>query len=353
MDTVSLIDVASYLPGPPITTDYFTRHAPSDRKAQNIMFRAPAHRHHVAAAESAVDMAERAIAPLIDRHGTAAIDGIDVLLTHTQLPDLPVLGCGAELARRLGMRPRCILDLHNGGCAAYIYMLDLARTLLSSRPDAHTALIVAVQNSAGQIFTQPDVRPLAQAAVPGDGCGVGLLHRSDRAPILDVECRHYPQFAGDMTAAIEPPRKYWEPGTGQLRIAFTESKIATVFARGNRLVPEVALAVCDRIGVRSTEVDTFVTNQPNRLFLRNWREALELPPEHHPDTFDACGNLFGAAIPVTLDTENRAGRIPNGALVLLAGFAHAGDFAAAAAIRWGAAPPPPPRTHDPLTPRCR
>ena len=333
---VSLIDVASYLPGDPVGADDFARYAHSDRMAKNIMFRAPTRRHHIGAGESAVDMAEHALTPLIARHGTT---GVDVLITHTQLPDLPVLGCGADLARRMRMSPQCILDVHNGGCAAFIHLLDLARTLLSANGSARTALIVTVQNTAGQVFTQPDVRPLAQAAVPGDGCGVGLLSKSDRAPILDIECRHHPQYAGDMTADIDPPRKYWEPGTGQLRIAFTESKITTVFARGNRLVPEVAHAVCDHIGVRPSEVDTFVTNQPNRLFLRNWRDALELTPGQHPDTFDDCGNLFGAAIPVTLDAENRAGRIRNGSLVLLAGFAHAGDFAAAAAIRWGAAQP--------------
>ncbi|MGW0017601.1 3-oxoacyl-ACP synthase III family protein [Rhodococcus sp. NPDC003382] len=337
MVTVSLLDVASYLPGPPIGTEFFTRFARSDRMARNVMFRAPTHRHHVADGESAVDMAERAVAPLIERHGRAAVTGVDVLLTHTQLPDLPVLGCGAELARRLGMTPRCILDVHNGGCAAFVHMIELARTLLTGT-GAGTALIVAVQNSAGQIFTQPEVRSLAQAAVPGDGCGAALLGVSERAPILGIESRHHPEYAGDMTAEIDPPRKYWAPGTGQLHIAFTDAKITAVFARGNRLVPETALAVCDRIGVKSTQVDTFVTNQPNRLFLRNWREALELAPERHPDTFDECGNLFGAAIPVTLDAENRAGRIPNGSLVLLAGFAHAGDYAAAAAIRWGAAP---------------
>ena len=81
-----------------------------------------------------------------------------------------------------------------------------------------------------------------------------------------------------------------------------------------------------------------MTNQPNRLFLRNWHDALQIPAEKHPDTFDECGNLFGAGIPVTLDTANRAGRIPNGSLVLMSAFAHAGDYAGAAAVRWGAQP---------------
>ncbi|MBL1073054.1 3-oxoacyl-ACP synthase [Nocardia sp. 2] len=333
---VSLVDVSSYLPGDPVGTEYFTQFSRSERMAKNVMFRAPKARHHVQRDETAVDMVERAVAPLIDRHGAQELSTIDVLLTHTQLPDNPVMGCGAEVARRLNMRPRWVFDVHNGGCAAFVHMMELARTILRST-DARTALILATQNCAGPVFTQSEIRGLAQAPVPGDGCGAGLLVKNNAAPILDVECRTYPEFAGDMEFSTGSERRYWEPGEGQGCVSFTESKVAKVFSRGNRLVPEVALAVCDRIGVKGRDIDTFVTNQPNRLFLRNWHDALELPAERHPDTFDECGNLFAAGIPVTLDTENRAGRLRNGSIVLMSAFAHAGDFAGAAAVRWGAA----------------
>ncbi|MTJ66830.1 3-oxoacyl-ACP synthase III family protein [Nocardia seriolae] len=333
---VSLVDVAGYLPGEPVGTEYFTQFSRSDRMAKNVMFRAPKGRHHVARDETAVDMIERAVAPLVDRHGTQQISEIDVLLTHTQLPDNPVLGAGTEAARRLDMKTRWVFDVHNGGCAAFIHMMWMARMILQTT-DARTALIACAQNCAGPVFTQSDIRGLAQAPVPGDGCGVGLLVKNNSAPVLDIECRTYPEFAGDMEFSTNGERKYWEPGEGQGCVNFTESKVAKVMTRGNRLVPEVAQAVCKRIGVKSRDIDTFVTNQPNRLFLRNWNEAMELPPERHPDTFDSCGNLFAAGIPVTLDTENRAGRLRNGSVVLMAAFAHAGDFAGAAAVRWGAA----------------
>ena len=84
-------------------------------------------------------------------------------------------------------------------------------------------------------------------------------------------------------------------------LVYRESKITKVLARGNRQVPEMAYAVCDRIGLKPKDLDLLVTNQPNRVFLRNWREALELPKERHVDTFDDCGNLFAAGIPVNLD----------------------------------------------------
>ena len=108
-----------------------------------------------------------------------------------------------------------------------------------------------------------------------------------------------------------------------------------MLARGNRQVPEVAYAVCDRIGMQPKDLDLLVTNQPNRVFLRNWREALELPAERHVDTFEECGNLFAAGIPVNLDRAITEGRVKAGDVVMMAAFAHAGDFAGAAALQVG------------------
>lgn len=332
--TVSLIDVASYLPGEPVPADYYAQFADSDDLRDNLMFRAPKFRHHVAPEETATDMIERAAAGLIERHGEEVVAGADVLITHTQLPDMPFYGGGGAIAHRLGMRPNVVLDLHNGGCAAFVLGMQVARQLLSSGA-GHTALIAVAQNAAGQIFDQPTVRRRAQAAVPGDGAAVGLVTLSQDSPILDVQTRTYGEYAGDMTIAMDPPRKWWQAGPGEGHIGFTESKITKVLARGNRQVPELALAVCDRIGMKSKDFDLFVSNQPNRVFLRNWREALELPEDRHVDTFDDCGNLFGAAIPINLDRAITEGRISAGDTVLMAAFAHAGDFAGAAAIRWG------------------
>jgi 3-oxoacyl-[acyl-carrier-protein] synthase III len=331
---VSLIDLSTYLPGEPISAEYYARFAESDDLRDNLMFRAPKFRHHVAEDETAIDMVERAAAGLIERHGQDAIANVDVLITHAQMPDMPFYGGGGGMAHRLGMKPNWVLDLHNGGCAAFVLGLQMARQLLSSGA-GQSALIAVAQNAAGQAFDQPTVRRKAQAAVPGDGAAVGLVTLSDESPILDVECRTYGEYAGDMTLAVDPPRKWWQPGVGELHIGFTESKITKVLARGNRQVPEVSYAVCDRIGVKPKDLDLLVTNQPNRVFLRNWRDALELPKERHVDTFDDCGNLFAAGIPINFDRAISDGHLKKGDVVMMAAFAHAGDFAGAAAVKWG------------------
>ncbi|MGF1428385.1 3-oxoacyl-ACP synthase III family protein [Kitasatospora sp. LaBMicrA B282] len=334
MKTVSLVDVSGHLPGEPVPATFYTE-APGaeDRLRDSPMFRVPPLRHHVRG-ESNVDLVERAVQPLIERHGRAEIRSVDVLLMHSQLPDTPFVGAGTEVARRLGLKPSWLIDVANAGCASFVHMLELARQILRTT-EARSALICNAQTAAGQLFTQSEVRRLAQAAIPGDGCGVGYVTTSAASPVLGLATRHIGAYGGDMAAVLDDGRRYWEPGSSQLRIGFSEESVSTVLERGNRLVPEVVTEVCERLAVRTEEIDLLVTNQPNRTFLHNWRHSLGLPPERHPDTFDSCGNLFGAAIPITLDRALRAGRVQDGDLVVLGGFAHAGDYAGAAAIRWG------------------
>lgn len=64
MTTVSLTDVAGYLPGEPVPAEFYTEYpGAEDKLRDNPMFRVPPMRHHVAADESNVDMVERAVAP--------------------------------------------------------------------------------------------------------------------------------------------------------------------------------------------------------------------------------------------------------------------------------------------------
>src|ERR1700731_5355620 len=205
--TVSLTDVSSYLPGEPVGADYYAQFAGSDDLAANLIFRAPKFRHHVGPDETVIDMVERAAQGLIERHGRDVIANVDVLITHAQMPDVPFYGGGGGIAHRLGMRPNWVLDLHNGGCAAFVLGLKVARQLLASGEGPHAVIAIA-QNAAGGVFDQVTVRPKPQAAVPGDGAAVGLVTVSDRSPILDIECRTYGEDPGEMTLTADPPRKW-------------------------------------------------------------------------------------------------------------------------------------------------
>lgn len=328
METFSLLGVASYLPERVVDNDFFAPGASTRRG----MFTAPTTRRHVVG-ESAVDMIERAAHRLVDEQGLVPARDIDVILTNVAIPDQAFTGCGAELAHRIGAKPSYVIDLHNTGCVAFIVMMDLARRLLSGRGGA---LLCNVQNAAGRLFAQPGVRVKSQAPVPGDGCGVGWVAASAASPILSLVHRCHGENAADMTAVGDDGRRYWQPGTSPIGIAFTEPRVASIIDRGNRMVPEIVREACTAAGIAVHDLDLLITNQPNPIFLRNWREALELPAEKHHDTFAVYGNLFGAALPIDIDDARARGKLRPGHLLALGGFAHAGDYTAAAVIRWQA-----------------
>jgi 3-oxoacyl-[acyl-carrier-protein] synthase-3 len=329
MKPVSLLGVASALPDTIVGNDFFAAGAAT----RTGMFKAPTTRRHVRRDETAADLIERAAKRLLTRLSLDAGRDVDILLTNVTVPDQPFTGCGAEVAHRLGLRPRWVIDLHNSGCVSFIYMTELAQTIMQAT-DARGALLCNVQNAAGRVFAHPEVRLRSQAPVPGDGCGVGYLAVSAAAPILSAVHACHGEFARDMTVAAADGRHYWEPGLAPFSVEFTEARVASIITRGNRLVPEMVRTACQAGGVTVRDIDLLVTNQPNATFLRNWREALELPPEKHHDTFDRYGNLFGAAIPINLEDALAAGKLARGGVLALGGFSHAGDYAAAAIVRW-------------------
>jgi 3-oxoacyl-[acyl-carrier-protein] synthase-3 len=331
MKAVSLLGVASYLPESVVENDFFGAGA-AERRG---MFTAPRSRRHVAPNETAAEMIERAARRLLGTMSLDAARDIDLLFTNVSLPDQAFTGCGAEVAQRIGCRPRWILDLHNTGCVSFVYMIELARLIMEAT-DARGALLCNVQNAAGRVFAARGLRDKPHAPVPGDGCGVGYVAPSAVSPVLSVVHRTQCEFAADMVAEGDDGRRYWEPGTTPIDLKFTEQRVASIIHRGNQIVPEVVAAACREAGVRVRDLDLLVTNQPNPIFLRNWREALELPPEAHHDTFDRYGNLFGAAIPINLEDALGRGKLQPGNLLALGGFSHAGDYAAAAIVRWRA-----------------
>jgi 3-oxoacyl-[acyl-carrier-protein] synthase-3 len=330
VNPISLVGAASYLPERVIGNDYFA----AGTAARRGMFTAPTTRRHVTPDDTPTTMIERATSRLVDKLHLNPTKDIDIVFTNVTIPDQPFTGCGAEVAYRIGSRARWVVDLHNSGCVAFIYMLELARIVMQ-QTDARGALLCNVQNAAGRIFSQPEVRLTPQAPVPGDGCGVGYVAASDISPVLSVLHRTHGEFASDMVVSADDGRRYWEPGMSPFKVAFTEERVASIITRGNRLVPEVVAEGCVAAGVQLPDIDLLVTNQPNPIFLRNWREALELPPAAHHDTYDKYGNLFGAAIPINVADAVDHGKLSPGDLLALGGFSHAGDYSAAALIRWG------------------
>lgn len=325
MRPISLVGTAAYLPETVVDNAFFG----GDNRATSGMFNGSRARRHVAPGETAASMIERATSTLRTRLGNDELREVDLVLTNVSCPDQPFTGCGASASRLLGLKPKRVVDLHNTGCVSFVFMLELARDLMHAGV-VKNALLCCVQNAAGRVFAHEENRTRPQSAVPGDGCGVGYVVANDSAPVRGIVSHAYGDYADDMRMACDDPSPWYAPRSHPLYIDFTEDRIAKIVARGNKLVPEVVLEACRAAELKPSELDLLVTNQPNAVFLRNWREALQLPKEKHVESFEDYGNLFGAGIPINLAKAADAGRLTKGARVALGGFSHAGDYAAGA-----------------------
>jgi 3-oxoacyl-[acyl-carrier-protein] synthase-3 len=331
-----LIALATALPARRVGNDFFGEaSAPAAPRsaAQSKMFLGTKFRRHMDRDEEAVGLFVEAAKKIADERKIDLATEVDAILTNVSLPDMAFTGCGAILAQRLGLQPRVVMDLHNGGCVSFIVMMEFARGLMRSH-GVRRILICTGQTAAGRIFGSDEIRVKPQSAVPGDGAAVALFGDEGPVRIESLLTRCHPEFASDMVVACDSGRKYWETGDAPIYLDFPEGKISTIIMRGNRLVPGVMAELCKSEDLKKSEIDGLITNQPNPFFLRNWREALELPAEKHYDTFEEYGNLFQAGIPVTLDETMRAGKLKKGDRLMLAGFSHAGDYSAAAILRF-------------------
>ena len=300
------------------------------------MFMGAKERRHMSPGQSAVELIQDAIGKIANQVGEDVIRDVDVILTNVSLPDMPFTGCGAEVARAIGASPMGVYDLHNHGCVSFITMMSLAQSLLTTG-GGKRALICNAQTTGGRVFADENVRQLPQAAIPGDGCGVALLEVGESCPIQTVATRCFPNQASDMQISSADGRNWWEPGAQQFYVDFSRAKIAKIVQRGNRMVPQIVQEACRQANINTDQIGTLITNQPNPIFLRNWREALQVDANDHVDTFREYGNLFGAGIPVSLERAQESGKLKDDSYLVLGGFSHAGDYAAAAVIRWNAA----------------
>ena len=137
-----------------------------------------------------------------------------------------------------------------------------------------------------------------------------------------------------MGITLDDGRLYWEPGTSEMDIYFDAAKAEAIIDRGSKILPAAVQAACDNAGISIREVSKLITNQPNRMLLRNWSTALGVSADDHLETFDSYGNMFGAAAPVTLDAAAKSGKLDDGSIVVVAGFAGAGEMAGASVIEW-------------------
>ena len=299
------------------------------------MFRGTRERRHCEKDDTALKYLTEATQKLLDKYKVNTSE-IDLFLSNSAMLDIPFTGPGAGWAHAIESHPRYIYDIHNSGCTSFVNMLELADILMQSR-NIRYALIGNTQTSAGKIFAHPQNRNKQQSCRTRRRLRRYSAYASEQETggrLLESSTRSHGEFASDMNIERPDGCYWWEPSDKMGIIEFNQTRIMKIISRGNRSVPERIKEVCEKNRKTLQDIDVLITNQPNPVFLRNWREFVGLPEEKLYHTFEKYGNLFSAAMPINLSEALEKGIIQEGDLVCIAGFSHAGDYSSAILVQY-------------------
>ncbi|TQR61035.1 beta-ketoacyl-ACP synthase III [Campylobacter troglodytis] len=256
--------------------------------------------------EKSSDLGTKAAILAVQRAGLELKD-IDALITATLSPDyftMPSTAC--KIASNLGLKNITAFDL-SAACAGFIYLLEVARSLVESGVKKNVLIVGAEKTSSVMDYTDRSICILF-----GDGAGAAVISADEKYPIIDVHTGSNGDF-GDL-----------------LKIERVESSKAASLAmrmRGNEVfkvavqtLQNSVLEILAKNQIRSEEIDLFIPHQANLRIIKAVQDRLKLPDEKCVLTIQKYGNTSSASIPMAMNEAYEEGRLKKGDLILLDAF---------------------------------
>lgn len=278
---------------------------------------------------------DEATSDLTLRAATTALEAADVrataldaIILSTTSPDTPMPSSACHLQRMLGAKQAFAFDLA-ASCSGFLYALSVGDHLIRLG-QANRVLVAAAEVKSRYLnFKDGDT-----AILFGDGAGAAVLAAGDeRHGVLSVRLH-----ADGSRAELIQIR------AGGSRLPASEKTVAeelhTITMKGPSLfrvaVRRLETAVTETLkehGLAIRDVNCFIFHQANGRLLDKVLERLGIPSDKTFTVIERYGNTSSSALPLTLDTAVRAGKVKPGDLVCLATIG-GGITWGTALIRW-------------------
>ncbi len=288
-------------------------------------FQGMTHRHVMAADMTSVDMeAEAAVRALA--HAGIERSAIDLVLSHTPMPEYLLSNTSCVLHEQLGLRPECMTVQVDAAGNSFQMQLTLAEQMIASGR-ASCALIV--QSAAGSRLLEVEE---PQSPLFGDGAAAMVLAPVERRSLLSTVHRTDGKHPRALIASVRGKRWYDEG-----RIVLHRGDLASArqsFLETADRALEVIVPALAQAGVTAADIDLFAAHQGTPWLRQVTMEIAGMSRARHHDTFGTTGYLFGASIPFVLQAAHRAKLVEEGQLVLILGGG-VGATIGASVLRWG------------------
>jgi 3-oxoacyl-[acyl-carrier-protein] synthase-3 len=271
-------------------------------------------RHIAGPNETNCSMSAAAARSAMDRAGVHAGE-LDVIIVGTASPDRLLPSTAVDLQAELGATRAAAFDVA-AACSSWLYGLIVGEGLMMNG-SAETILVVGTE----KLSAITDWTDRSTAVLFGDGSGAAILKRTKQHKgILST----YFRSDGTLAELLYRPsggatRPFDHDVLGD-RSQFIRMEGREVFKHAVRSMSDAADRALDGAKLTGAEIDLLIPHQANIRIIEATAKHANVPMDKVFVNVDRYGNTSSASIPIALDEALAAGRIGDGATVLLVAF---------------------------------
>lgn len=299
MPKASLISIAAYAP-PKILTN-FDLEKMVETSDEWIVKRTGISQRRIAHGEDTSDLGTKAAQIALERANLTAKD-IDAVICATISPDhfcMPSTAC--KIAKNLGINAITAFDI-SAACTGFIYLLELAKSLIESGSKKNVLII-----GAEKLSKIVDWTDRTTCILFGDGAGAAVVSASEENEIIDVHTAADGNYANLLIT----------PGGEEKFIKMSGNE---VFKIAVQTLTKDVVDILEKNQISSDKIDFFIPHQANLRIIEAVKQRLNFTNEQCIITVGKYGNTSSASIPMAMNDTYEAGRLKKGDLLLLDAF---------------------------------
>ncbi len=299
MPKASLISIAAYAP-PKILTN-FDLEKMVETSDEWIIKRTGIAQRRIAQDENTSELGTKAAKIALERANLTAKD-IDAVICATISPDhlcMPSTAC--KIAKNLGINAVTAFDI-SAACTGFIYLLELAKSLVESGGKKNVLII-----GAEKLSKIVDWTDRATCILFGDGAGAAVVSGRESNEIIDVHTAADGNYANLLIT----------PGGDERFIKMSGNE---VFKIAVQTLTKDVVNILEKNRISSDKVDLFIPHQANLRIIEAVKQRLNFTNEQCVVTVGKYGNTSSASIPMAMNEAYEAGRLKKGDLILLDAF---------------------------------
>ena len=299
MPKASLISIAAYAP-PKILTN-FDLEKMVETNDEWIVKRTGISQRHIAQDEDTSELGTKAAKIALERANLTAKD-VDAIICATISPDhfcMPSTAC--KIAKNLGINAITAFDI-SAACTGFIYLLELAKSLIESGSKKNVLII-----GAEKLSKIVDWTDRTTCILFGDGAGAAVVSASEENEIIDVHTAADGNYANLLIT----------PGGEEKFIKMSGNE---VFKIAVQTQTKDVVDILEKNQISSDKINLFIPHQANLRIIEAVKQRLNFTNEQCVVTVGKYGNTSSASIPMAMNDAYEEGRLKKGDLLLLDAF---------------------------------